>query len=218
MNHTLTVKFKIKDNLRFLSHQETLSMFKLALVRAGIDICYSEGFNPRPKVSLPLPRSVGVESEDELLCVSVSSAKDEDELGTLKKRISSEMPFGCEISKVEVMRDRVSFQPESSVYAFSPADEYVDRVRDNVESLQQRLSGEAAVVVERQNKNGWGSRSIDVGKYIDSIEFEGDVLLVKCNITPAGAIRIDEIMQLIDIDPGMLSGPVKRKSVKWSNN
>ena len=193
-------------------------MFKRALVRAGIDICYSEGFNPRPKVSLPLPRSVGVESGDELLCVSVSGVKDKGELGTLKKRISRQMPFGCEISNVEVSPNRVSFQPESSVYAFSLADGYVDTARDAAMSLQSRLAGEEAVVVERQKKDGRGSRSIDVGKYIASIEFAGDVLLVKCNITPAGTIRIDEIMQLIDIDAGGLSGPVKRESVTWINN
>ena len=67
----LVMKFRIGRSLRFLSHAETLSLFQRACVRAGIDLCYSQGFNPRPKLSLPLPRPVGVESDDELLAVRV---------------------------------------------------------------------------------------------------------------------------------------------------
>ena len=46
-------------------------MFDRALVRAQIKLKYSEGFNPRPKLSLPLPRSVGVAAEDDLFCVGL---------------------------------------------------------------------------------------------------------------------------------------------------
>lgn len=73
MNETmlLAVRFKVEGSLRFLSHAETLRLFQRACVRAGLALRYSEGFNPHPKLSLPLPRSVGVESDDELLCLWV---------------------------------------------------------------------------------------------------------------------------------------------------
>ena len=67
----LVVRFKIEGRLRFLSHVETLKLFQRACARAGLQVRYSEGFNPRPRLSLPLPRPVGVESQDELLCVRV---------------------------------------------------------------------------------------------------------------------------------------------------
>ena len=70
----MLVKFRIWGNLRFLSHAETMSVFQRACVRAGIPVRHSEGFNPRPRMSLPLPRSVGVESDDELLVLVVSPA------------------------------------------------------------------------------------------------------------------------------------------------
>jgi radical SAM-linked protein len=37
------------------------------LVRAGIALAYSEGFNPRPRISLAVPLAVGVTSEAELV-------------------------------------------------------------------------------------------------------------------------------------------------------
>ncbi|MBW7991664.1 MAG: DUF2344 domain-containing protein, partial [Planctomycetes bacterium] len=56
----LVIKFRIGGPLRFISHAQTLSVFQRACVRAGIEIRYSQGFNPRPRLSLPLPRPVGV--------------------------------------------------------------------------------------------------------------------------------------------------------------
>ena len=68
----LVIKFKLSGSLRFLSHAEMLKVFQRACVRAGIKIQYSQGFNPRPKLSLPLPRSVGVETDEDLLCLRVA--------------------------------------------------------------------------------------------------------------------------------------------------
>ena len=67
MKKTLVVKFRISGSLSYLSHRETMTMFDRALVRAQVKLKYSEGFNPRPKLSLPLPRSVGIASDAELL-------------------------------------------------------------------------------------------------------------------------------------------------------
>ncbi|MBN2271219.1 MAG: DUF2344 domain-containing protein, partial [Sedimentisphaerales bacterium] len=63
----MLLKFRIWGNLRFLSHAETMKVFQRACARAGLDVAHTEGFNPRPRLSLPLPRSVGVESDEELL-------------------------------------------------------------------------------------------------------------------------------------------------------
>ena len=71
-NMSVIVKFGIKGNLRFLSHAETIRLFERACVRAGIKLVYSQGFNPHPKLSLPLPRTVGVESDDDLLYLRFS--------------------------------------------------------------------------------------------------------------------------------------------------
>ena len=70
-NVLLAIRFKVEGTLRFLSHAETVRLLERACVRAGLRLRYSEGFNPHPKLSLPLPRPVGVESDEELLCLWV---------------------------------------------------------------------------------------------------------------------------------------------------
>ena len=64
----LILTFRIEGNLCYLSHHETVSMLQRALIRAGVRLIYSQGFNPRPRLSLPLPRAVGVRSDCEMLC------------------------------------------------------------------------------------------------------------------------------------------------------
>ena len=64
---------------------------------------YSEGFNPRPKLSLPLPRSVGIEVDDDLFCLRTETSIDEQEsdLCTLvKTRLSEQLPDGFELLTV----------------------------------------------------------------------------------------------------------------------
>ena len=106
MKKTLILKFRISGNLRFLSHQETLTMLQRAMVRGRIELCYSAGFNPRPRASLPLPRSVGLASDDELLYASVFS---EHRAEILKERLSRQLPHGCEIISIELAKEKTTY-------------------------------------------------------------------------------------------------------------
>ncbi|TVQ39818.1 MAG: DUF2344 domain-containing protein [Spirochaetaceae bacterium] len=50
----------------FLSHLALLSVFERSLMRAGIDVRFTGGFNPKPKLEFAQPLPVGVESDDEI--------------------------------------------------------------------------------------------------------------------------------------------------------
>ena len=121
MKETLVLRFRIFGNLRFLSHRETLALFQRALVRTGIDFCYSQGFNPRPRMSLPFPRSVGLQSEDELLYASVLIDKTDCDIEKLGGRIREQLPCGCEIVSVELVDRKKSYRALSAVYEFPVA-------------------------------------------------------------------------------------------------
>ncbi len=50
------LEFALAGDLRFLAHHDELRLLTRALVRAGWPLAYSQGFNPRPRLVLPLPR------------------------------------------------------------------------------------------------------------------------------------------------------------------
>lgn len=59
--------FEKKENAVWISHLDLMRLFQRAFKRAGLQLKHTQGFNPRPSVSIALPLSVGVESGCELL-------------------------------------------------------------------------------------------------------------------------------------------------------
>ena len=63
----LRLLFEKKGNAVWISHLDLMRLFQRAFKRAGLPLKHTQGFNPRPSVSIALPLSVGVESCCELL-------------------------------------------------------------------------------------------------------------------------------------------------------
>lgn len=63
----LRMLFCKTENAVWISHLDTMRLFQRAFKRCGFHLKHTQGFNPRPSVSIALPLSVGVESECELL-------------------------------------------------------------------------------------------------------------------------------------------------------
>ena len=84
-----------------------MRVFQRACVRAGVKVAYSQGFNPHPRMSLVLPRSVGVESDDEILCLWLEEGQEQIDEELLK----SELPEGIEIVSAQISRSNSVPEP-----------------------------------------------------------------------------------------------------------
>ncbi len=113
----LLVRFRVGGLVRYLSHAEMMRVFQRACVRAKIPVAFSEGFNPHQKMSLVLPRSVGIESDDEILCLGIrENAANDGEL--LKAGLKAELPEGIEIVSAEIRTSKEAPVPQSVKYQF----------------------------------------------------------------------------------------------------
>ena len=213
----LVVRFRIGGSLRFLSHAQTLRVFQRACVRAGLKIQYSQGFNPRPKLSLPLPRPVGVASDDELLCLRVRKSTSAQEHKCISaqvyKSINAQVPEGCELLSVNVARANTSFQPCSAAYVLAVRKEYLN---EELKAAIKRLLASNSINLQRQiDKRKSRIKNIDVRGFLKSIELDPNGIIVECKISSAGSIRVDEILKLLRLDVEKLASPIRRTSVQW---
>lgn len=65
----------------WISHLDLMRLFQRAFKRAGLRLTHTQGYNPRPSVSIALPLSVGVESCCELLDFDLDGGElDNDEI------------------------------------------------------------------------------------------------------------------------------------------
>ena len=69
------ILFEKKGNAIWISHLDLMRLFQRAFKRAGLNLTHTQGFNPRPSVSIALPLSVGVESSCELLDFELEGEK-----------------------------------------------------------------------------------------------------------------------------------------------
>ena len=85
---TLRVKFRKVGNLQYISHLDLQRTFGRVLVRAGLPLWYTKGFNPHIKMVFGMPLPVGSESECEYLDIRIEREMSCDEV---KARLNGEL-------------------------------------------------------------------------------------------------------------------------------
>ena len=76
MSQRWAIWLSVEGDLRFLSHRDMMRAIERVAVRAGLDLRFTQGFNPHPILSLIPPRPVGVASRDDLLVVTLDEPTD----------------------------------------------------------------------------------------------------------------------------------------------
>jgi radical SAM-linked protein len=216
----LVIKFKVGGSLRFLSHAETVKLFQRACVRAGINMRYSRGFNPRPRLSLPLPRTVAVASDDDLLCLRVNrdpkGPQVADYESRIKDRLSGRLPKDCILLSVEAAEANASYRPDSATYIFPVPPEYINQKLKVV--IERLLASENLNLQRRVDAKSSKFKNVDVRPFLKSIEIADKAIVVECKISSAGTVRVDEIIKLLQLKPDELTAPIRRTNVKWKVN
>lgn len=91
------IKFAKIGKMQFISHLDLNRVMKTAMIRAGIPIYYSEGFNPHPKMVFALTLSIGAESVCELLDIKIVKDMSNEEI---KDRLDKALPEEIKILDV----------------------------------------------------------------------------------------------------------------------
>lgn len=192
--------------MRFLSHAETMRVFQRACVRAGVQIAYSQGFNPHQRMSLVPPRSVGVKSDDDMLCLWLKEGQTAIDVESLK----SALPAGIEIISAETSEAKNIPEPISARYVMN-----VQKIDDGAKKRIADVLASDKFVINRRTGEDSRTKAVDVRPFLEEIKVEPQGFAVDCKISPAGTIRVDEILGLLQLKTADLVGPVRRTSVQW---
>lgn len=212
--YTLVVRFDMTGQLGYLSHQETSRMFERVFLRSEVPVRYSEGFNPRVRMSLPFPRTVGVQSIGDLVVVAIAGADADSE--QLQASMQRQMPEGCLISSVEIADGKVSYQPEWVEYqVFAEGVGNDEGVCQKVSSLNDELSCGGSVFVDRYWPKKRRNKKVDICQYLESLELKNDCLVAAVKVTQAGSLRVEELLEVSGIDREKITGGIERRNVRF---
>lgn len=129
-----------------------------AINRAGINIAYSEGFNPHQKITFASTLSLGVDSHCEFLDMKCES---EEAPQNIFKSLSEALPDNINIKEVYI--------PENALknIALTQYHLYIKAKNADIKILKEMFAED--ILIEKKSKNK--TEQVIINKYIKSIEF-----------------------------------------------
>ncbi len=200
--------FKLSGDLRFISHRDTMRLFQRALARTALPVRFTEGFNPHPRLTLPYPRPVGIESDAEVVVIDFEGSIDGDEACVV---LSGAMPDGIELVDARRLAPRERVHPVGVRYRLDVS----DRPRIEIEAAVKSILDADSIEIMRTNVKDGSSRSMDARAYIVEMNLIGDTVEFELRVVNGGGIKPAEIAALIGYDAAAVNHRIKRMEIHW---
>ncbi|MBO5982121.1 MAG: DUF2344 domain-containing protein [Clostridia bacterium] len=173
--------FSKKGSVRYISHLDISRAISRALARSGLDIVYTEGFNPHVRLVFIQPLSIFQESVYEAADFRLHSEDISfEEITTALNRV---LPEGLEVMYTASPVMDISECAYATYSIKLDTDMSDDEVRDE-------LSGE--MVINKKTKSGY--KDVDISEFVKSVSVKDGVVemtvCAACNrcLNPALAI------------------------------
>ena len=171
-------------------------LWERALRRTDIPCAYSEGFNPRQKLSFGPPLSLGISSECELLDIFLEKWTSPD---SVKNELNKVLPKGIEIIEATNIFSGMAALTASLRFA-----EYTAMIDTDISDRIKEILNSNEIVFQRKEKQ------INVRPLIKDISINGNKLVLVVQCDGKGTLRGDEISKLFS---GAALKSVKRTSL-----
>lgn len=164
-------------------------MFKRAFARAELPLRHSEGFNPHPRISVVLPRPVGVASKDELLIVELENPTTTE---MAERQLAGQLPRGAQLLSVSELHDRDRRTPVAATYELPITEAEANDARAAIESFE---AGETWQVERASAMRG--RKSIDLRAFIIDITLNDGAVTWRQSISQDGTARVGEVLDAL---------------------
>ena len=214
MSKLIRVKYKNEDEMIFISHLDLQRLLQRAFRRAKINLSYSEGFNPHPKMSYGNALALGVESQGEYVDIEI---EDDIEVDEFLERINNQLPEGIKFIKGQEIDPKTPSLSSVIVYG-----EYIFNIdldtplsKEFVKSRVLNFVKSEEIIVTKTNKKG---RKVEVDirpliKNFDLVSLDDKKVTFESTIATGSKanlninILIPQILNMLDleIDPREVS-------------
>lgn len=165
--------FSKTGKLKYISHLDLQRAVARLLVRSGLPVVYTEGFNPHPRLNIALPLSVYQEGENEVFDFRISREIPEKEI---VDALNAKMFPGSRVSAVEYITGKNA--PKSAVYRIEAETELEPG------DFEKALAGEMKVIKHSKS----GEKETDIAPMIKlvSAEKREGVLVIRAELPASG--------------------------------
>ena len=200
-----TFRYRLKVTkqgiLRYFSHLDWQNTFQKAILRSGLKIAFTQGFNPTPKVSMGIALPLFLESDCELIDVELLNNISCEEFS---KTLSKYLPQGCvikEIKQIQKQEKAIDQTAQWAEYKISLIKDDDCNLKSFVYNCDMVLSRDE-ILLTKKNKKGLLKTS-NIKSSIKSYRIEDDTLYMVLKTgqnSDIPAVRADDIVKLISED------------------
>ncbi|MBN2061845.1 MAG: TIGR03960 family B12-binding radical SAM protein [Deltaproteobacteria bacterium] len=184
--------------LKYLSHLELARSLMRAFKRAGLNIAFSKGFHPMPKISFVSALPVGTESMQENLLIDINEINC---CQISRKEINKQLPDGLRVISVEKLPENVrKISQKESHYHISLNKEELDP------RLIEKFLRSPVYYIEKTGENR--SKKIDARHLVTAITVKPPrSLILKLRHDKGPELKPVEIMKaVLELDDSDLDG------------
>lgn len=178
------------------------------MARADIPVCFTQGFNPRPRLSLPVPRAVGVASDDETLLIEIEDACAPADV---MARLGPQMPAGVSLRDAFEAAPQERFLPSRVTYRIELTDAEAPIARSRIDAWKQP----GPIVVSRRDHRTGLSRPIDLRPYLVDVRADARCVTWTQALLSGGTARPAEIAEALGLDPPECIHRIRRIAVAF---
>lgn len=164
-----------------------MKLFERAIRRADIPIAMSKGFNPHPKLSIPLALSVGIYGKDEVLEIELLRAMPSQ---VFAEQLSLQLPKEIHILSAEIVADTEKSAVRDVLYEVVFKDPELFNT-GKVNELLQRPS-----FIVNRTKDG-RQKPFDLRPSILGITIKPDRLILSIKAETEGMARPEEVISAL---------------------
>jgi len=180
----VNVEYCKRGLLRYISHQDTTEILKKAVIRTGLPVSFSKGFNPRPNFSFYNPLQLGIVSEREVCVIQFTRYLNPDEI---MEAFNDVLPPDIQFLNVTHIRSKKAVRIFASDYTMTGTDEELETINKQLITVMD----ESSFITKA--RNGKQVQVIDAIRYarIDKNQFEFSIRnLTGSNISPLEFLKL----------------------------
>lgn len=177
---------------RFISHLDLARTLRFAFRRAGLELAYSEGFHPMPKVAFGPPLPLGTEGRAEVLDLTL---KEQLTPADLRKKLNGALPPGIRFTEVWMPaagEPKISRCTDAAGYTVRLSAEEVGDL--DLEAALAELMARETIPIQRKRKGQWKEADLRPG-ILSARARDARTLELELRILGAGNARPDEVVR-----------------------
>ena len=188
----IRLKYEKNNEVKYIGHLDTITMFDRAFRRSGIDIKFSNGFNKRACFVFALPTGAGIESKCEYMEFEVLD--ESINLQEIKDNLNKVLPNGFNIVDISLINDKKSImakviESEYCIYV------YVENKSGVCDKISNIFDKEEVLVIKKIKDNI--IKYIDIKKNILQINISDDNDKIRIYLKFTVALKVCDLKKIL---------------------